>query len=548
VSLLVASGIRVAFGGQDVLHGVDLVVPPGTCTGLVGPNGAGKSTLLRVLAGDLVPDEGTVTTTGTVGHLPQEPSRLPGETLRAHLARRTGVAAAERALEGATERLGKGTEEAAEVYDAALQRWMALGGADLDARAEAVAADLGLPPAALEVETTGLSGGQMARAGLAAVLLSRTDVLLLDEPTNDLDLDGLDRLEAFVRGHRGGLVVVSHDREFLARTTTDVLELDPVHATWSAFAGGWEAYLVEREVARRRRAEAHEAAEAKREALVGRVQAAREQSVRGALRARTKPKDGDRAAKGARIEAATKGARKVRALETRLSHLERDLAAEDVVEPRREWQLRLELPAAPRSGDVVATLRGAVVRRGAFVLGPVDLDLRAGDRVRIAGPNGAGKSTLLQLLLGRLAPDEGVVTTGSRVVVGELDQARAALRTDATVLDLLVDRSGMAPVDARTLLAKFGLKATHVARPAAALSPGERTRALLALLMAVGTNLLVLDEPTNHLDLPAIEQLEAALDGYEGTLLLVSHDRRLVEAVRTDRVWQVEDGAVREGA
>ena len=544
MSLLNAAGVRVAFGGQDVLHAVDLTVGPGDRIGLIGPNGAGKSTLLRVLADELTPEEGIVTRTGTVGFMPQEPSRRPGEALGGYLARRTGVADAEAAMDTAAEGLAAATDTAAATYDDALQRWMDLGGADFEARAERMCADLGLDPAAMRTETTGLSGGQMARASLAAVLLSRFDVLLLDEPTNDLDLDGLERLEAFVQGLRGGLVLVSHDREFLSRTITDVVELDPVNATWSRFAGGWDAYLIEREVARRRVREAFEDAETRRDNLVNRVQAAKEQSVRGALRAKNRATDNDKIGRSMKIEAATKGAQKVRALETRLSHLDR----EDVVEPRKEWELRLELPSAPRSGDVVATLRDVVVRRGDFTLGPVTLDLAQGDRVRVVGPNGGGKSTLLATLLGRLTPDEGSPALGARVVVGELDQARAALRSTETVVELLTAASGIEPGEARTLLAKFGLKGPRVSRPAEALSPGERTRAVLALLMASGTNLLVLDEPTNHLDMPAIEQLEAALESYDGTLLLVSHDRRLLEAVSTTRTWSVAAGTVTDEA
>ncbi len=541
--MLNATALRLAFGGQDVLHDVDLTVGPGAKVGLVGPNGAGKSTLLRILAGEQTPDAGRLTVTGTVGFLPQEPMRREGETLRAHLARRTGVARAEAAMETAAVALGEATEAAATAYDDALQRWLDLGGADLDTRAEQTLTDLGLDAALMDVEVTGLSGGQMARASLAAVLLSRVDVLLLDEPTNDLDLEGLDRLERFVTGLRGGLVVVSHDREFLARTITEVLELDPVNAGWSRFAGGWEAYLVERETARRQARERYEASETRRGALVDRVQAAKEQSVRGTLRAKHRASDNDKVGKAFRIESSTKGAQKVRALESRLAHLDR----EEVAEPRKEWELRLELPSAPRSGDVVAQLDDVVVRRGGFTLGPVTLELGQGDRVRIVGPNGSGKSTLLATLLGRLTPDAGTCSLGARVVVGELDQARAALRSQATVVQLLVGASGMEVAEARTLLAKFGLKGTRATRPASALSPGERTRAMLALLMAVRTNLLVLDEPTNHLDMPAIEQLEAALADYTGTLLLVSHDRRLLDVVHTTRTWTVSQGTVTQG-
>jgi ATPase subunit of ABC transporter with duplicated ATPase domains len=195
----------------------------------------------------------------------------------------------------------------------------------------------------------------------------------------------------------------------------------------------------------------------------------------------------------------------------------------------------MTIAAAPRSGDVVAVLSGAVVRRGDFVLGPVDLQVSYGDRIALVGPNGSGKTTLLEALLGRLPLDEGRRSLGPGVLVGEVDQARSAFTGEATVVQVVEQRTDWPAADVRTLLAKFGLKADHVNRPAGSLSPGERTRASLALLQAVGVNLLVLDEPTNHLDLPAIEQLESALDAYEGTLLLVTHDRRLLDAVHVDR-------------
>ena len=403
-------------------------------------------------------------------------------------------------------------------------------------------ADLGLPESLLSLDTEALSGGQLARASLAAVLLTQVDVLLLDEPTNDLDLDGLARLETYVAGRRGGLVVVSHDREFLARTVNAVLDLDPANRRARLFRGGWESYLEERALERRHAREAYDAHAERREALAGQVQAVREMSVRGAVRAQRRSKDGDKNVRGSRLESATSAAGKVRAVETRLARLDADA----VVEPRKEWQLRIELPVAGRSGEVVATVRGAVVRRGAFTLGPVDLDLRGGDRVAVLGANGAGKSTLLGLLLGRLAPDSGSATTGSGLVVGELDQLRTAFSGNASAADVLHAATDLPVEDLRTLLAKFGLRGERGLRPARDLSPGERTRAGLAMLMARGTNLLVLDEPTNHLDLPAIEQLEQALATYGGTLLLVSHDRRLLDAVPVTRTLRVEHGQVSE--
>ncbi|MFI9119968.1 ABC-F family ATP-binding cassette domain-containing protein [Streptomyces bikiniensis] len=540
---LVAKDLAAGHGERTLFARLDLVVAPGDVIGLVGVNGAGKSTLLRLLAGLDAPEEGELKLsppTASVGHLPQEPERRADETVRAFLARRTGVAAAQAAMDEATQGLVDGTPGADDAYAVSLERWLNLGGADLDERAEEVAASLGLT-VGLDQPMTSLSGGQAARAGLASLLLSRYDVFLLDEPTNDLDLDGLERLEAFVKGLRAGTVVVSHDREFLARTVTKVLELDLAQQQITLYGGGYEAYLEERETARRHAREEFEEYAGKKAALEARGHMQRSWMDKGVRNARRKATDGDKLGRNARSEASEKQAAKARQTQRMIERL-------DVVEePRKEWELRMEIAAAPRSGSVVATLRDAEVERGDFSFGPVTLQIDWADRVAVTGANGAGKSTLLAALLGRLPLDSGDASLGSGVVVGEVDQARRLFHGTETLLEAFCAAvPDTEPAEVRTLLAKFGLKAVHVLRPATTLSPGERTRAALALLQGRGVNLLVLDEPTNHLDLPAIEQLESALDSYTGTLLLVTHDRRMLDAVRTTRRIEVADGKVTE--
>ncbi|MFF5072308.1 ABC-F family ATP-binding cassette domain-containing protein [Micromonospora olivasterospora] len=540
---LVVKDLAAGHGDKLLFSGLDLVVAPGDVVGLVGANGAGKSTLLRTLAGLLPVEAGGVTLsppTATVGHLPQEPERRPGETVRGFLARRTGVAAAQAALDAATEALSAGAAGADDAYADALERWLDLGGADLDERAEQVAAELGLT-VDLDHPMTGLSGGQAARAGLASLLLSRYDVFLLDEPTNDLDLAGLDRLERFVTGLRAGTVLVSHDREFLTRTVTRVLELDLHQQQVRHYGGGYAAYLEEREVARRQaRAEYEEYADT-RAGLEARARTQRAWMEKGVRNARRKASDPDKNVKHFRGETSEKQAAKARQTDRLIERLE------VVEEPRKEWELRMEIAAAPRAGAVVASLRDAVVRRGGFTLGPVHLQIDWADRVAITGANGSGKTTLLAALLGRLPLDTGHAALGPGVVVGEVDQVRGLFLGDQPLLDAFrLAVPDMSPADARTLLAKFGLRADHVLRPAASLSPGERTRAALALLQGRGVNLLVLDEPTNHLDLPAIEQLESALANYPGTLLLVTHDRRMLAATETTRRLHVDAGRVAE--
>ncbi|MFF3014666.1 ABC-F family ATP-binding cassette domain-containing protein [Streptomyces sp. NPDC057939] len=540
---LVAKNLTAAHGERTLFADLDLVVAPGDVIGLVGVNGAGKSTLLRLLAGLDAPETGELRLSppgAAVGHLPQEPDRRPGESVRDFLARRTGVAAAQAELDAATQGLVDGTPGADDAYADALDRWLNLGGADLDERAEEVAGELGLG-VGLDLPMTALSGGQAARAGLASLLLSRYDVFLLDEPTNDLDLAGLERLEQFVKGLRAGTVVISHDREFLTRTVTKVLELDLAQQQINLYGGGYDSYLEERERARSHAREEFDEYAGKKAALEGRAQMQRNWMDKGVRNARRKSSDNDKIGKNLRGESSEKQAAKARQTQRAIERL-------DVVEePRKEWELRMEIAAAPRSGSVVATLREAAVRRGDFAFGPASLQIDWADRVAITGANGAGKSTLLAVLLGRLAPDSGAATLGSGVLVGEVDQARGLFLGDEPLLEAFCAAvPDTEPAEVRTLLAKFGLKAAHVLRTAATLSPGERTRAALALLQGRGVNLLVLDEPTNHLDLPAIEQLEAALDAYEGTLLLVTHDRRMLDAVHVTRRLEVVDGKVTE--
>src|SRR5690349_8820191 len=531
---LVAQGLAGGYGHRTLFDSLDLTVAPGDVVGVVGANGAGKSTLLRILGGDLEPQAGTVhlaPADAFVGWLPQEHERVEGETVAAYIGRRTGRVQAAPGV------------DPADAYASALERWLASGAADLDERLPVVLAELGLdlgddPEQAL---MTSLSGGQAARVALAALLLSRFDVVLLDEPTNDLDLDGLAKLEAFVQGLRGGVVLVSHDREFLARCVTSIVELDLAQNSVAVYDGGYESFLEERAVARRHARERYEEFAATKADLVSRARTQREWSSQGVRNAMRKSPDNDKIRRAASTESSEKQAQKVRQMESRIARL-------DVVEePRKEWQLQFSIGRAPRSSSVVATLRDAVVRQGSFTLGPVNLQLNAGERIGITGPNGAGKSTLLRLLLGTQEPDSGNASRGVSVAVGEIDQARGLLAGHLKLADaveaVLTDYTS---AEVRTLLAKFGLKADHTPRTVDSLSPGERTRAALALLQARGVNLLVLDEPTNHLDLPAIEQLEEALESYDGALLLVTHDRRLLENVRLDYRWNVDNGVVTE--
>jgi ATPase subunit of ABC transporter with duplicated ATPase domains len=369
------------------------------------------------------------------------------------------------------------------------------------------------PPAA------GRSGGQAARAQLEAILAADADVLLLDEPTNDLDFAGIELLERFVEHHRGGLVAVSHDRVFLERMTR-ILELEPETRRVRDYVGGWTEFAAARQRAgdRQVRAYAHYAGERAR--IHRQAQRMRQWEERGYGQGRKKKKGKDAG----------------KAFEQKLARLD------PVEKPWSPWRLQLELAPVRRGGDIVARLERAVVERDGFRLGPLDLELRNGERLALLGRNGAGKTTLLRALLGELPLTGGRRWVGPGVLLGELPQGGGPFAGERPLLDVFTEQAAVPAGEARGLLAKFGLGADHVQRPGSSLSPGERSRAALALLAARGVNALVLDEPTNHLDLEAVEQLESALERYSGTVVLVTHDRRFLDAFGPTRTVELSSG------
>jgi ATPase subunit of ABC transporter with duplicated ATPase domains len=538
-SSLDARQVTVHHGPRTVLRDVDLTVHPHSRIGLIGPNGSGKSTLLRILAGLDRPDSGTVTRTGTVGYLPQVAGER-NQTARDLIRQRTGVAAANRALEREAVRLAAGNLDAIDAHAVALDRWMALGGDDLEPRIAIAADEVGLDDALLDRPLTQLSGGQAARVGLAAIRVSRHDVLLLDEPTNHLDHDGLALLRRIIAEHRGGIVLVSHDRAILDDAVDRLVVLgDPDQPAGAALrhTGDYAACERRRGEQRRRAHADHEQAVDVRDQL----KAAEEETRRRASAAQRKASRGGRG-----LPDPDKHNREwVKSRADGVQHRAKVIAgrAAAVEIPDKPWELptlRLQLTAAERRGGTAVRLDGVRVVRGDWALGPLDLALAYGDRVLLTGRNGSGKSTLIGVLTGRSVPDEGEVTVAPGTVIAELGQARDRLVAhDGSTVDAVRTLTGQDVTATRTGLATFGLSAEVVQRPPATLSPGELTRAELSVLAATRTTCLVLDEPTNHLDIASLEAVEAALADWPGALVVASHDARFRSALAVNRTVEL---------
>jgi len=526
--MLKALDITKSYDAGPLFAGLSLVLSAGERVGLVGPNGAGKSTLLRLLAARERPDRGAVALAPGVraAYLPQE---APAGTLDDLL--REAIGPAWDALHALA------NPESVEAYSRALERVEATDGWAVEARIEEARRRLGIEHLPGDVPLERLSGGEQARALLAATLLGDPEVLLLDEPTNHLDADGLEWLEGFLAAYDGALIVVSHDRRFLDSVVTRIVELRPGEALES-YEGGYTAYRDERARRRKRLEELAEAQDKRRRRLQADIAATRGYAQRT-----------ERTASGLGSDQLKRYAKKVaRKSKARERRLEREMGSTDWVElPRDAEAPRLRLEAAADRGRRVASLRGVDAARGdRTVLEGIDLALYGGERIAITGPNGAGKSTLLSLLLGTLAPSAGEVDVATQVRL--LPQRPHELAATGPLLPWFRRhaRPGIDEGEARTLLAHFGLDEAAVHRPLERLSPGQRSRAAIAAIVASGADLLLLDEPTNHLDFDTLEVLERALAESPSTIVAVSHDRWFTRAIGCTRTLEVRDGRVRD--
>ncbi len=547
VSLSLKS-VAVDRGGRRVLTNVNLIVGHEARLAVVGANGVGKTTLLAVMAGRLPPADGQVSVnppTVTVGLLDQEPQRSPTETGRQLIARRTGVAAAQAEFEAASTALATDSPGVDDRYSAALARWQQLGGFELEVTVERLADEVGLPVDVLSRPTATLSGGQLTRVRLIAIMASRFGVALLDEPTNNLDGHGLDMLERWMGEYQGPIVYVSHDRRFLEATALSVARLEEHRDGIEVFNGGWLDYEQLAATARRQAEQRFQEYTTERSRLEQVAQRRREWADRGISRTKKRPADNDRNRRSYELNSAANQMGAAKKISDRLNRLEK------VDKPWQQWELRLSIAESDRGSSEVVVLDRVVVERGEFRLGPISEVVAAGERLAIDGPNGSGKTTLVDVILGQMPPTSGTITRGPSVRFGVIGQSRTRFtgesrteftgqpKVDGALLGQFSEASGLTDSDARSLLAKFGVDAEALTRGVETLSPGQRTRAELALFQVTGVNAIVLDEPTNHLDMPAIEQLERALATFSGTLIVVSHDRRFRQELEVERTLRL---------
>jgi len=515
--MITVSGVDLRVGARLLLSDLAFHVGPGDRVGLVGRNGAGKTTLLKTLAGEERPAAGSITVSGSVGYLAQDPRAAdPETTVTDRILSARGLDTAIRDLRKAEAAMSTSTgtalERAMAAYARAETRFQAGGGYAAEAEAARLAGGVGLPVRALEQPIGELSGGQRRRVELARILFAQHDTLLLDEPTNHLDADSVLWLRSFLLGYPGGLIVISHDRELLKATVNRVFHLDPQRTTIDVHNTGWNKYLQQLELDERRRT--RERATAERKAATLHAQSRKMMA-------------------GANTTVAARNM--ARRADKLLSGLEPVRRTDRVA--------KIRLPEPVPSGKTPLTAHGLKKAYGALqVLDGVDLAIDRGSRVVVLGLNGAGKTTLLRLLAGREEPDAGRVVPGHGLRLGYFAQEHDTLDLAGTVRqNLAAVAPGLTDGEVRNVLGSFLFSGDDVDKPAGVLSGGEKTRLALAGLVHSGANVLLLDEPTNNLDPASRDEVLGAVGSYPGAIVMVTHDEGAIEALRPDRVLILPD-------
>jgi ATP-binding cassette subfamily F protein 3 len=539
--MLQVSNLSKAYGGEIVLDTISFVINPGDRVGLVGPNGCGKTTLLRIIVGEEQADQGSVRTSPpdlAVGYLAQalafEVTATVGDVMRRAI---DDLDVAERQVAALAQRLsvveGDELDDLMAAYADALARFERAGGYGVSQRIDATLAGLGLDEVGQATPVSVLSGGQKTRLGLARLLLDRPSILLLDEPTNHLDMEGLEWLERFLEGYDGAVVIASHDRTLLDHAVHRILAFDPLTHRIEACAGNYSAYRE----SQKRALEKQWAAYRDHEERVARLRAEIQGLAGHARRI-------ERGTQHFHYRKIAKGLARRAVVQRR--RLERLLESEEQVEkPRPVWQMKLAFDETPDSGRDVLLLRDLTMGyQGRPLFSGVNLTLRHGERIALLGVNGSGKTTLLRGIAGQIEPLAGQIRLGANVRLGYYSQEQEGLDEESNAFEEIQRVAPMGETEARSFLHYFLFSGDDVFVPVRSLSFGERARLALAKLVASSCNLLLLDEPINHLDIPSREQFEHGLSAFEGTVVVVVHDRYFIERFATG-LWSVERGSIR---
>lgn len=519
---LEARHIYKTYGTITVLEDVSFSLEKGQKAGLIGNNGTGKTTLLKILAGIVEPDGGTVTVRkgSVIGYMPQDTSLVTDETIRDYLRRVSGIDTLEKRLEHSP---------------GALAEYERRNGYTFDHRVDMTLAGFGLRETSSDRRINSLSSGQKSKTFMAGVLLTDPDILLLDEPTNNLDLPALIWLEDFLMCSEAACIIVSHDRLFLDRVVRKIFEIDWHARTLNITSGRYSDYLVRKEKERERQWAEHEAQQEEIKRLTETARAKKMEAMQGS---RFRGTDNDKFLRGFKRDRASKSGKAATAIEKRIEQM-------DIVEkPIERDVFRIHLRSTKPEGSREIVIKDVVAGYAddGFRIGPISITVPYGSHIVILGPNGSGKSTLLKTISGELNPLAGEVAVGNALVVGNLMQEHDNLPRGESLKDFLTRRAGITIQEAYALAVKFGFKAAEIDKEIAALSPGGRARLLFALFSALSANVLLLDEPTNHLDLEALDALEEAVAHYEGTIVLVSHDRYFLEKFRATDTYVLSDG------
>lgn len=530
--------VNFSYDHQPVLRNISFAINAGDKICLVGPNGVGKSTLLKLILEELKPESGNILRDKsiTIGYLPQVLTPWRDKSTLEFIRIITGVESAEQLVAAAASKMATDTsEKTVAEYQLLYEQLESLGGYTLESRMSKALARVGLKTDVLDIKIGHLSGGQRTKVALAAILLSQYDLFLLDEPTNNLDLEGIKILESFVRSSKYGFIVVSHDRRFLRTIAQKVIELLPSRHGMDIYTLGYEEYIESRRKKRAAMAQAYEEYVEEKK----RISAAADSKMRQARAAAADRSSSDSEKIGrnaAREKAVGAHARAGRSLQKRLDQMvEPD-------RPIREIDLNFEFGQEGGMGDLAFELQDCTQDYGKVQIGPINLRVAGGEKLVITGPNGGGKSTILHMAIGMLHPSQGRVKLGAGVKLGLIDQDQTLPSPTNSLIDNFCELTGLPKPESHNVLARFNLKGDDLLRPADDLSPGQRSRALLASLVIKGTNCLLLDEPTNHLDIEASEELESAVRNYSGTMVVVTHDREFIDAIKPTRTIVVRDG------